>query len=107
MNQFRFGATYHVNPYYADVSGSDLIKQFGIQGISTTGVHNSPIFDITGGSSLDLDAADDCYQNNPETNFEWFDNLRWTRGKHLMKFGVDAIRDRLNGNKISSNVYGA
>jgi hypothetical protein len=107
VNEFRFGATFHVNPYYIDAVGSDLIKQFGIQGISTVGVHNAPIFQITGVSAVDLDAASDSYQNNPETNYEWIDNLSWTRGRHLMKFGVDVIRDQLNGNKISSNVYGA
>ncbi len=107
VNEFRFGATFHVNPYFIDAVGSDLIRQFGIQGISTTGVHNAPIFQITGVSAVDLDAASDSYQNNPETNYEWIDNLSWTRGRHLMKFGVDVIRDQLNGNKISANVYGA
>jgi hypothetical protein len=107
VNEFRFGATFHVNPYFADVIGSDLVKQFGIQGISTTGIHDAPIFDFASFTSIDLDSVDDSYQNNPETNFEWIDNVSWTRGKHLLKFGFDAIRDRLNGNKISSNVYGA
>ncbi|HYL37727.1 MAG TPA: TonB-dependent receptor [Bryobacteraceae bacterium] len=107
VNEFRFGATFHVNPYFIDAVGSDLIKQFGIQGISTTGVHNAPIFNITGVSAVDLDAASDSYQNNPETDYEWIDNLSWTRGRHLMKFGIDVIRDQLNGNKISANVYGS
>ncbi len=107
VNEFRFGATFHVNPYFIDAVGSDLIRQFGIQGVTTTGVHNAPIFNITGVSAVDLDAASDSYQNNPETNYEWIDNLSWTRGRHLMKFGIDIIRDQLNGNKISANVYGS
>ena len=52
-------ATFHVNPYQSDVVGSDLIKQFGIQGIATVGVHNAPDFDINGVTSADLDAAGD------------------------------------------------
>ena len=106
VNEFRFGATFHVNPYQSDVVGSDLIKQFGIQGISTTGIHNAPDFDINGVSAADLDAAGDSLHNNPQTDLEWTDNLSWTRGRHLMKFGFDAIRDRIGGGNISSTVYG-
>ena len=107
VNEFRFGGTFHRNFYEADAVGSDLLKQFGIQGINTAGVHNVPIFNITGVSAIDLDSAQDSFQDNPATDFEWIDNLSWTRGRHFMKFGFDAVRDRLNGNKISSNIYGA
>ena len=77
--------------------GSDLMTKFGIQGIATAGVNNVPIFNITGVNSIDLDAAQDSFQDNPATDFEWIDNLSWTRGRHFLKFGFDAIRDRLNG----------
>jgi hypothetical protein len=107
INEFRFGATYHRNFYQSDAVGSDLLSKFGIQGISTAGINNVPIFNITGVSSVDLDAASDSFQDNPATGLEWIDNVSWTRGRHLMKFGFDVIRDRLNGNKISSNVYGS
>ena len=107
VNEFRFGATYHVNPYWADAIGSDLLPQFGIKGISTAGIHNVPIFQITGVTSIDLDAVDDSYQNNPGSGFQWIDNFSWTRGRHFMKFGFDVNRERINGNRISSNIYGA
>jgi hypothetical protein len=107
VNEFRFGATFHTNPYQSDVVGSDLIKQFGIQGITTVGVHNAPDVDITGVSNADLDAAGDSLHNNPQTDLEWTDNVSWTRGRHFMKFGIDAVRDRIDGGNIPSNVYGA
>ncbi|MGH9328334.1 MAG: carboxypeptidase regulatory-like domain-containing protein [Terriglobia bacterium] len=106
VNEFRLGGTYHRNFYQADVIGSDLVQQLGIQGISTTGIHDAPIFDITGVTPWDLDCVDDSYENNPETTLEAIDDLTWTVGRHLMKYGFDAVRDRLDGNKISSNVYG-
>ena len=83
------------------------MQQFGIKGISTAGIYNAPIFQITGVTSIDLDAADDSYQNNPASGFEWIDNVSWTRGRHFMKFGIDMNRERINGNRISSNIYGA
>src|SRR5579872_546060 len=57
VNEFRFGGTYHRNFYQANVVGSDLLQQFGIQGISTAGIHNAPMFDITGVTAWDLDQA--------------------------------------------------
>lgn len=107
INEFRFGSTHHRNFYQADAVGSDLIKQFGIQGITTAGIHNMPILNITGVSAIDLDAASDSYQDNPSIGLEWLDNVSWTRGKHFLKLGFDAIRDRYLGNNISSNVYGS
>ena len=109
VNEFRFGETFHVNPYQIDGVGSDLIKQFGLIGNFPVGIHNAPDFDIagvTGVSSADLDAAGDALHNNPQEDLEWTDNLSWTRGRHLMKFGFDAIRDRIDGGNIPSNVYG-
>ena len=32
--------------------------------------------------------------------------MSWTKGRHFMKFGFDAVRDRFNGNYIKANVYG-
>ena len=59
VNEFRTGATYHRNNYYLDVIGSDLIKQFGIQGITASGIHNAPIFRIDPVTYLDWDADSD------------------------------------------------
>ena len=92
VNEFRTGITYHRNSYFLDVIGSDLVKQFGIQGVSTTGIHDAPIFRIDPVTYLDWDADDDSYFNNPSTTLVWIDNLSYTRGNHFLKFGVDIIR---------------
>jgi hypothetical protein len=106
FNEFRFGTTYHRNHYTANVIGTDLLQQFGITGVPTTGVKTGPFFNITGVTAWSPDAQSDNYQDNPETTLEWIDNLSWTRGRHFMKFGFDAVRDRFNGNNIGSTVYG-
>src|SRR5215472_3646282 len=106
INEFRTGATYHRNNYYLDVIGSDLIKQFGIQGITASSIHNAPIFRIDPVTYLDWDADSDNLFNNPSTTLQWIDNLSWTKGSHFMKFGFDAIRDRLNEVSITSLIYG-
>jgi hypothetical protein len=107
VNEFRTGATYHRNQYYPDVVGSDLIQQFGIQGITTVGIHNAPIFRIDPVTYVDYDDYDDSFYDNPGITWEWTDNLSWTRGRHFLKFGFDAVRDQLNQKSITSLVYGA
>lgn len=108
LNEFRFGATFHDNHYTANVLGSTLLNQFGITGLSTapTIKASAPNFNINGVTAWNPDSNSDDYEDNAEPDFEWIDNLSWTRGRHLMKFGFDAIRDRLGGNNINSNTYG-
>ncbi|HZO57315.1 MAG TPA: TonB-dependent receptor [Bryobacteraceae bacterium] len=106
VNEFRFGTTYHRNFYEADVVGSDLIRQFGIIGVPTTGVKTGPNFAINGVQAWNPDTNSNNYQDNPQTTLQWIDNVSWTRGRHFLKFGADIVRDRFNGNNIASNVYG-
>jgi hypothetical protein len=106
FNEFRFGTTYHRNHYTANVVGSDLLQQFGITGVPTAGIKTAPYFNITGVTAWNPDNSSFNYQDNPETTLEWIDNLSWTRGRHFMKFGFDAVRDRFNGNNINANTYG-
>ena len=107
VNEFRMGATYHRNFFIANVIGSNLLSQFGIQGVPTSGVPTAPYFAINGVSTFNPSSGADYYNNNPDASFEWTDNLSWTRGRHMMKFGFDAIRERYNGNSINYTVYGA
>lgn len=106
VNEFRTGLSYHRNNYFLDVVGSDLIQQFGIKGITTTGIHNAPIVRIDPVTYVDYDDYDDSYFDNPSTTLQWTDNVSWTPGNHFYKFGVDIIRDRLNETFITSLVYG-
>jgi hypothetical protein len=106
VNEFRFGTTYHRNFYQADVLGTDLLQRFGIAGVPTTGVRTGPNFNINGVTPWNPDAAANNYQDNPQTTLQWIDNLSWTRGRHIMKFGFDVVRDRFNGNNIAAIVYG-
>ena len=92
------------NYYYPDLVGSDILKQIGIQGVTTTGIHNVPALNITGITTTD--------QPNPQaltldTNFEGTDNVSWTRGRHSMKVGFDAIRDQLGGYSYPNSMYGS
>lgn len=103
LNEFRTGFTRQRNYYYPDLVGSDIIKAVGIQGVTTTGIHNVPAFNITGLTST---SQPNSQALTLDTNFEWTDNLSWTRGRHSMKFGFDAIRDQLGGYNYPNEMYG-
>jgi hypothetical protein len=107
VNEFRMGATYHRNYFVANVVGSDLLSQFGIQGVPTVGVRTAPYFSVTGVTTFNPSSGADYYNDNPDTSFEWIDNLSWSTGRHSLKFGFDSIRERYNGNSINYTVYGA
>ena len=104
LNEFRTGFTRQRNYYFPQLVGSEILKQVGIQGVTTTGIHNVPAFNITGITSTDQPNSQAL---TLDTNFQWTDNLSWTRGNHAMKFGFDAIRDQLGGYNYPNSMYGA
>ena len=106
LNEFRAGYDRGRNFYFPLVVGSDLIQQWGIQGVTSTGLHNVPIVDITGVTPADMDAECDSFQDHLEQGYEYIDNISWTKGAHSMKFGFNAIRDQLIGARVSGNIYG-
>ena len=102
MNEFRTGYARNRNFYQPHLIGSDILNQIGIQGISTTGLHDVPVFNITGVQGTSQLA----YSVGLDTNFQWTDNVSWTHGAHSFKFGFDAIRDDIDGGGIPNTVYG-
>jgi hypothetical protein len=103
LNEFRAGMTRQRNYYYPDLVGSDILQQVGIQGVPTTGIHNVPAFYVNGITSTDQPNSQAL---TLDMNFEYTDNLSWTRGRHSMRFGFDAIRDQLGGYNYPNNMYG-
>src|SRR5205807_9345895 len=93
LNEARAGYARNSNLHYPSLIGSDIISQLGIQGITTQGLHNVPVFNITGITGTNQNA----YGLNLDTDFQYTDNLSWTHGRHSMKFGADAIRDQIGG----------
>jgi hypothetical protein len=101
VNEARTGYARNYNRTNPNLIGSDALSTIGIQGINTKGLNGSPYINVTGltstgqtGNGLSLD-----------TNFQWTDNLSWTRGRHAMKFGFDVIRDQIGGYTLG-NIYG-
>jgi hypothetical protein len=102
LNEFRFGFGRDPVTHHSTLIGSNIIAQAGIQGITTTGIDGVPTLNISGITSTDVVSV----SNHKSTNFEWSDNLSWTRGGHAFKFGADFIRDQLYQLYDPDNIYG-
>ncbi len=102
INEARGGFSRQRNIFYTLATGSDIISKIGIQGIQTTGLRDVPVFNITGITSTNPCSAGLTL----DTNFQWTDNMSWTRGGHSAKFGIDVIRDQIGGYGIPNDVYG-
>ncbi|MCI0705781.1 MAG: TonB-dependent receptor, partial [Planctomycetia bacterium] len=90
INEFRFGFTIaDIRPKTA-LRGRDFIAATGLQIISP----NPP--DITGTSHIEIAGYSRFGENKEEPldthNYEWRDNVTWTRGRHTLKAGFDVKR---------------
>jgi Carboxypeptidase regulatory-like domain len=103
-NEARIGFTDMDLSYAATIDGLSIIQAAGLQGTTvTTPIKGVPPFNVTGISSI---------SNLPSSldhgkDLEWNDNLTWTKGRNIFKFGVDQIIDRFQGFSVPGSVYGS
>lgn len=106
INEVRFGFTEMHLGFNQTANGYNLLSQAGMQGPWETVAHvpavpSITISSVSGTSGLLPDAIDN------DEDFEWNDNLSWTKGRHLLKFGADQIFDHYHGAYNYGNVYGS
>ena len=104
LNEFRAGFARNNEVEGPALVGADVIKQIGLQGVNPpAGLPGQPIINVTGLSNTDAHSG---FTHNLDTNFQYVDNVSWTKGSHFLKFGMDVIRDQLSGYSNSNNVNG-
>jgi hypothetical protein len=101
INEARTGYARNSNRTNPNLVGSDILSQLGISGITTQGAKGLPFINITGITGTNQPTGGEAL----DTDFQWTDNVSWTRGAHAMKFGIDVIRDQIGGGTLS-NIYG-
>lgn len=107
INEARLGYTLVRIAYNQLFDGYDFITKAGMTG-PFVGI--KPIIETV--PAFNIDAIDgspnDCCdaENNVQADYEWNDNLSWTKNRHLLKFGVDQILDRINTFHNFGSVYG-
>jgi hypothetical protein len=86
-------------------NGDQVNSQVGLQGVP-------PVTGFTGLSQISISSITtdtNEYANNfvTDTTINFIDNLSWTRGSHLMKFGMYALRDRQDSVFYSNSMFGS
>ncbi len=104
LNELRGGLTRQNLSYNTNLIGSDIVKQVGIQGVSTVGLYGIPSISVTGITGT---GAPNNLGVSINTTFQYTDNLSWNRGPHSMKFGFDVIRTQIGGYTDNNTIYGS
>ncbi len=96
VNQFTggFSRTDRAEVNMLSTLGKNLAAQIGLKGVTDAQL---PSF-LASGVTTDPDSADSYFIDN---DFEYADNLSWTKGKHSMKFGVDTRLLQFNTNQLA------
>ena len=87
LNEFRFGVTRSSQFFGLNINGQELVKELGLRGLpeqlpSGGGMPNISI----GGYDAPGHSRDESLR---ELRIQFADNMTWSRGKHIMKWGAD------------------
>ena len=87
LNEFRFGVTRSSQFFGLNINGQELVKELGLRGLpeqlpSGGGMPNISI----GGYDAPAHSRDESLR---ELRIQFADNMTWSRGKHIMKWGAD------------------
>ena len=97
VNEFRFGFTNFTENDNFPIQGSAAIAGLGLQGINLSSHPTGdafPTFGFSDGSFSNI--GQDRTGTTISQTMQFTDNVTWTKGRHTLKFGVDARRVRYN-----------
>jgi Carboxypeptidase regulatory-like domain len=95
LNDFRFGVTREVTSRHPP-SNAPNVADFGVQNIYQTPNKAIESFSVSGFFSFGA-FADSVFAR---TTFDWYDTLRWVKGRHSISLGGAFERARFNQNNL-------
>jgi hypothetical protein len=104
INEFRYGMAWNTNPYSIPISGPEIVRELGLQGLSPNlpQLNGMPFFNITGFTAV---ATSEPFGYVNERSHTFLDNITWTRGGHTVKSGFEIRRNM--SSSYPSNPNGA
>jgi hypothetical protein len=110
VNEFRFGVNDFYNYLGAELAGvRNVVGELNIPGLETPdpltwGIPN--IRALSNGLAGWGDNPNGPFVLN-DASFQVIDNVSWTKGKHMLRFGFEVKRDRFNqsGNEFARGVF--
>ena len=103
VNEFRYGFQSSPNRVLGPLSGLEVLRYTGIQGVSSSGDYRGmPQFNLTGVTSIGSTAHTiDRYHSVSVA-----DNLAWVRGRHTIKGGFSLRHNGTDGVNVPAGAYG-
>jgi hypothetical protein len=97
INEARFSYMPNSLDLLAFLQGTNFYAEAGITGFETTGhrpgdVGSFPDFAWSGYASMSGSTFDQRPKTQDLKVYEWYDNLTWVKGRHIVKYGVQ-VRD--------------
>ncbi len=103
INEFRYGSQSSPNQVLGPLSGLEVLRYTGIQGVPAPGDYRGmPSFTFTGLTGIQSTAhTNDRYHSANLTN-----NVTWVRGKHTAKWGFELRHNGTDGVNVSAGAFG-
>jgi len=104
VNELRAGLTRYAEHDTSAFGGQDINSVLGLPGTVPSGLTGFPRFTILNLASLGDSSS--LPLNVTINTYDIGESLSWTRGRHLLKFGVDALRTQFF-QQLDSNARGS
>ncbi len=103
VNELRAGFAWHENPRSSPLRGLQLVRDFGIQGLTTNlDRPGTPNFNITGFTSI---TGTDFNRPQMQT-VDVIDNVTLVTGRHSTKVGVNLKRNQVSAEPVPGTIFG-
>jgi hypothetical protein len=103
VNEFRAGYSWHENPRWGPENGLAIVRELGIQGLTTTrDVRGVPNFNINGFTSITVSD----FNRPQEMVYDLLDNVTFIRGRHSMKAGFNLKKYQTSREPVPISIFG-
>jgi hypothetical protein len=103
INEFRAGYSWHENPRWGPDNGLAIVRELGIQGLTTTrDVRGVPNFNINGFTSINVSD----FNRPQEMTYDLLDNVTFIRGRHSLKVGFNLKKNQTSREPVPITIFG-
>ena len=103
VNELRAGFAWHENFFQGPLKGLPIVRELGIQGLTTNeDLNGVPNINISGFSSV----TQIEHQRSQDMVYDFLDNLTFATGRHSLKIGVNFRKQQASREPIPITIFG-
>ena len=102
VNELRAGFAWHENFFQGPLKGLPIVRELGIQGLTTNeDLNGVPNINISGFSSV----TQIEHQRSQDMVYDFLDNLTFATGRHSLKIGVNFRKQQASREPIPITIF--